>query len=548
METLVKHTSETYDVVEYSDCNKIDTYYNFSSSRSSRRRKKHGYWNNISSSNLKEDYLKHYGNKLYSVLLHRLTIVLEKDETKTSIKIFEYLNHRKPGVHYFIRKKYVRYITYNKKTNIVYVGNSGTKISTAIRSNPFVNNEIPMFFDYLYNTLKRGKFVEGLQNNNEILFNIIKQFYGDFLSNFDVDKIVYADTKKIFLENYIKVHNIIVPNNYSVFFNNCRLTLRDIKRAKNNLLLAVEKKFKIKGKKFHRVLHNLEYFNPYISQSMVKFFGMDAVKQLKDNELEKILSINTNSIDARIFDRTVDEFTPIEKKRIMNILLDCVMNNGSFRTLTDHIEFIYKLRYQYNENLRWESRNRDEFTKEHVFLSNLISKYQTGIFDRTYSKEFIDSFNTQFISNGGVYYPVLLMDDIQYKNESEIQHNCVKTYTKNVTCLIVSLREGSPDSDVRATIQFIIKHHKNKVKFYRSQTLGRFNRGLENNWTTPVEMLDKFVDSIEDKFKLSDFKITKTTFANSKTYDVTADDDKTPTVMFDDEKNYNIFQLIDLDF
>jgi hypothetical protein len=544
MENLVKHTSETYDVVEYSDCNKIDTYYNFSSSR---RRKKHGYWNNISSSNLKEDYLKHYGNKLYSVLLHRLTIVLEKDETKTSIKIFEYLNHRKPGVHYFIRKKYVRYITYNKKTNIVYVGNSGTKISTAIRSNPFLNNEIPMFFDYLYNTLKRGKFVEGLQNNNEILFNIIKQFYGDFLSNFDVDKIVYADTKKIFLENYIKVHNIIVPNNYSVFFNNCRLTLRDIKRAKNNLLLAVEKKFKIKGKKFHRVLHNLEYFNPYISQSMVKFFGMDAVKQLKDNELEKILSINTNSIDARIFDKTVDEFTPIEKKRIMNILLDCVMNNGSFRTLTDHIEFIYKLRYQYNENLRWESRNRDEFTKEHVFLSNLISKYQTGIFDRTYSKEFIDSFNTQFISNGGVYYPVLLMDDIQYKNESEIQHNCVKTYTKNVTCLIVSLREGSPDSDVRATIQFIIKHHKNKVKFYRSQTLGRFNRGLENNWTTPVEMLDKFVDSIEDKFKLSDFKITKTTFANSKTYDVTADDDKTPTVMFDDEKNYN-FQLIDLDF
>jgi hypothetical protein len=545
METLVKHTSETYDVVEYSDCNKIDNDYIFSSRR---KRKKNGYWSNISSSNLKEDYLKHYGNKLYSVLLHRITIVLEKDETKTSIKIFEYLNHRKPGVHYFVRKKYVRYITYNKKTNIVYVGNSGTKTSTAIRSNPFVSNEIPMFFDYLYNTLKRGKFVEGLQNNNEILFNIIKQFYGDFLSNFDVDAIVYADTKKIFLENYVKVHNIIVPNNYSVFFDNCQLTLRDIKRAKNNLLLAVEKKFKIKGKKFHRVLHNLEYFNPYISPSMVKFFGMDAIKQLKDNELEKILSIHTNSIDARIFDRTVDEFTQVEKKRIMNILLDCVMNNGSFRTLTDHIEFIYKLRYQYNENLRWESRNRDEFTKEHVFLSNLIAKYQTGVFDRTYSKEFIDSFNTQFISNGGVYYPVLLMDDIQYKNESEIQHNCVKTYTKNVTCFIVSLREGSPDSDVRATIQFMIKHHKNKVKFYRSQTLGRFNKGLENNWTTPVEMLDKFVDSIEDKFKLSDFKITKTTFANSKTYDVIADDDnKTPTVMFDDEKNYS-FQLIDLDF
>lgn len=29
METLVKHTSETYDVVEYSDCNKIDNDYIF---------------------------------------------------------------------------------------------------------------------------------------------------------------------------------------------------------------------------------------------------------------------------------------------------------------------------------------------------------------------------------------------------------------------------------------------------------------------------------------------------------------------------------------
>lgn len=546
METLVKHTSEIYDVVKYQDYNELDANYIPSNRRNKNKR---GRWTFISSTKSKEDYLEHYGNKLYSVLLDRTTIVVEQDDNKVSIKVYEYLNHRKAGVHYFIKKKYIRYITYNKKTNIVYVGGSQPRQTIPIRSNPFNLSEIPNFFNFLYNTLKSRKFVEGLQNNNEMFFNILKEFFSKFLGGFDVNDMSSFDPKKIFIENYVKVHNITVPNNFLIFFDTFQLTLRDIKRAKNNLLLALEKKFKIKGKKFHRVLHSLDYFNPFMSQSMVKFFGMDTIKQLKDEELKKILSINVNSIDSRIFDKTVDEFTPVEKKRILNILLDCVINNGSFRTLTDHIEFIYKLRYQYNENFKWESRNRDEFTKEHVFLSNLIAKYQIGVYDRTYSKEFIDSFNTQFISNGGVYYPVLLMDDIQYKNESEIQHNCVKTYTKNVTCFIVSLREGSPDSDIRATIQFTIKHHNNKVNFYRSQTLGKFNKNLEDNWTTPVNMLDEFINSITNKFKLTEFKITKTTFSGSKTYDVTADDNfKTPTVMFDDEKNYHSFQLVDLDF
>ena len=45
---------------------------------------------------------------------------------------------------------------------------------------------------------------------------------------------------------YIKVNNIIVPDNYVIFFKHDQITLRQIKRAKNNLLLAVEKKYKIK--------------------------------------------------------------------------------------------------------------------------------------------------------------------------------------------------------------------------------------------------------------------------------------------------------------
>jgi hypothetical protein len=185
----------------------------------------------------------------------------------------------------------------------------------------------------------------------------------------------------------------------------------------------------------------------------------------------------------------------------------------------------------------WNSKNRDEFTNEHVFLSNLISKYQNGIYDRTYTQEFIDSFKTQFVYNGGVYYPVVLCVDTQYKDESEVQHNCVKTYTKNVRSCIISLREGSPDSNVRATIQYSFIPEKQKISLVRLQTLGRFNKALEDNWTKPVYMLDEHMEQAIKKFKVEDYKITKTTYGGSKIYDVTPEF----TVMFDDENNKNYF-------
>jgi hypothetical protein len=185
----------------------------------------------------------------------------------------------------------------------------------------------------------------------------------------------------------------------------------------------------------------------------------------------------------------------------------------------------------------WNSKNRDEFTNEHVFLSNLIAKYQNGIYDRTYTQEFIDSFNTQFVHNGGVYYPVLLCMDGQYKDESEVQHNCVKTYTKNVKSYIISLREGSPDSTVRATIQYSLGNEKYKITATRLQTLGRFNKALDDNWTKPVYMLDEHMAKSIKKFKVDDYKIIKTTYGGSKIYNVTPEF----TVMFDDEKNKNYF-------
>lgn len=533
MECLIKHVAEDCEVIRYEIFNDIDALISL------RRKLKAGRWTYKDTLKTKEEYLKYYGDKTCAVNLIRTTIVLEKDENKTSIKIYEYTTFRTTGVHYFRKFQKVTYITYNNKTNIVYVGNKSKK-TLSIRSNPFQHGEINTFFHYLYNVIKSKKFVvDNIQDSNKILFDITNEFFKNVLGDDNFRKCSNTlSPEKLFLDNYIKVNNIIVPNNYSVFFRNEQITLRQIKRAKNNLLLAVEKKYKIKGKKFHRVLHSLESFNPYVLKDSISFFGIDSLKQLSDLDLNAILSIPNNMINTNEMVVVKDEFTSVEKKRIMDIFLDCIHNNGSYRTLMDHLRFIYTLRYQYNENVGWNSKNRDEFTKEHVFLSNLIAKYQNGIYDRTYSQDFIDSFNTQFVYNGGVYYPVVLCMDTQYKDESEVQHNCVKTYTKNVKSCIISLREGSPDSNVRATIQYSLISDKHKISGTRLQTLGRFNKALDNNWTKPVYMLDEHMSQALRKFKVEDYKITKTTYAGSKIYDVTSEFN----VMFDDEKILNYFE------
>ena len=56
-----------------------------------------------------ELYLKLYGDKLYHITLFRKTVVLEKDDNKVSIRVYNYDKERRQGVSYFIKKQNVIY-------------------------------------------------------------------------------------------------------------------------------------------------------------------------------------------------------------------------------------------------------------------------------------------------------------------------------------------------------------------------------------------------------------------------------------------------------
>jgi hypothetical protein len=145
------------------------------------------------------------------------------------------------------------------------------------------------------------------------------------------------------------------------------------------------------------------------------------------------------------------------------------------------------------EPVKWTSTDYDSFTNEHMALTEKISFYTKGTIERIYNEEFVNRVQEPLNIDGTIYYPMLLRTSDEYNMESFVQSNCVKGYVDKPSAVIISLREGSQDSKVRATIEFNISENlnvENEVKLKRTQTLGRFNKSLGDEWKKPLMMLD----------------------------------------------------------
>jgi hypothetical protein len=464
----------------------------------------------------KETYLENYGNKLWHIHLNRVTFVLEDSEDKVSLKAYYYVKYRNEGKHYFITNKRVEFLTFNKKTKIVYVGTKYNKGNQSyVRSNSW-NGMITDFFSRLSAGCK-GFFTDGegmFLNYSQVFFNKVFGYEIDITEN---GKFKPTD---LFIKNYLTLHNVIIPNNYLAFFNNGEsIKMSELKKSKFNLIDAIEKKYGLSGKKFHRVLHSVNTINPHLINFVKQLVSLKFIKSRPDNEILELFQYK-DYFDVRNYTRLLNRhITDKERINIYTCLVDCVMNVGSMYTFMDHIKFYLTLKIRYNEDVTWESKTRNDFTVEHVEYSNKISRHKDGEWNRIYSQQFVDNVGKEIITpQGGVYYPVLFTKQKEYYGESECQSNCVKTYVKTTDCFIISLREGNSESKERATIEY--RWNYPNLKFERRQSLGRFNKNLDTKWDYALEELDNQIKSAVKHFKFEEFKMTKTTQVDTIKYNV----------------------------
>jgi hypothetical protein len=256
----------------------------------------------------------------------------------------------------------------------------------------------------------------------------------------------------------------------------------------------------VSGKKLRKALHICSNANLSVYKIAISFFGEDWI-----NKDEDVLLACLNSPYKPYFRTETslrDVFSPEEFKRVFEIFKQVfVKETLDYSTFFDHIRLYLELKAFGEEDVRWYScYDKDEFRQEHLNWTDKVQHYKQGTYTRIYPEYMHEVINKPMTIGTDTYYPVLLTNSSVYNMESQLQSNCVKTYIGKTGSIIVSLRKGSVDSDVRGTIEYSLHKLGDGVWVNRVQYLGRFNEKLGQEWNPVLSRLDYVMDDcIQDK-------------------------------------------------
>ena len=449
---------------------------------------KHPKWTFDKSLYTEEDFVENYGNPMASVNIYRPTVVVTKDDKKVAIKFFEYQRTRMQGKPYFRVSTKVKYITFNYITHSLYSGHiinyhKKRKFTKRVKRNCFYDGSLNGMLGVLSNMVR---FV--LEKTPELLINntVVNDVITHFIDNIpNTEKYKMYTPNEVLFKLYLDGHKIKSPNNWNTFVNIYpQPKKKDYVKHKLKFMDAFMFIHGLQGDKIKRVLHKvtdikgLDFF-----KFTNDFFGKEFMSSQDDKLIQDIvecdLYINGGMTGY------LKNLSKREKNNSFEVFKQVLRGDVDINTYYDHFRMINQLR-QF-EPVKWDAKDYDSFTNEHMVLSDKISFYTKGTFERIYGEEFTNRVQEPLNIDGVTYYPVLLKTSDEYNMESFIQSNCVKGYVDRAPSLIISFREGSQDSKVRATIEFTISE-ENKLK--RIQTLGRFNKGLDDEWKKPLMMLD----------------------------------------------------------
>lgn len=467
---------------------------------------KHPMFDYLKSSTSEEDFVKEFGNPMCSVHLERITLVVEGDDTKVSIKLFQYMKHRNVGKPYFRKSSQFKFVTYKFEKNDLFFGNitngfKKKKYSSSVRRNFFASNPFTSIEVGFHNVFSPYK-----KDTEDSAKEILSQAMNIFVSKIpNIENLSGYSWDETFYLNFLKSRNIKVPNNCLVFRNTIPLPSKRILKKTGGKLLdsyMVNKGFS--GDKIKKVLHEVNFINDQFYKQVENFFGEKFLKHQSVDALKNIFQFKS----GYQMPGDIETLSEIEKKNAFKVFESMIKSTESIQTFIDHVNFYIMLKPL--EEIKWKSFDSTTFRKEHEDWTDRYSHYTKGTYTRFYDEDFIRGIQRPIYNVNTIeYHPVVLTNSSQYNSESNRQHNCVKTYIDKASSLIISFREGDVDSDERATIEYLItKDGDDGFKLKRVQTLGRFNQGLDVKWDLVIEELDSRIDSLVKKsFKLPKVKV-----------------------------------------
>ena len=439
-----------------------------------------------------EEFVTRFADQLYSVTRNNVTIVVERDGDKVAIKLFWGYKHRRPGVVWFKTIKHVEFISVNTKTGDVYVGGIDNyhlkrKSKKRINRNYFIGEPLNNLSLSIRNCIRRVDSNLDVDCTQEALEVFIQTI--DPIDNFGV----LTNNQRLF-KFYLNKRGVKFPNNFHIYTNEWfgPEIKKILKKTDNRMVDAVMVRNELSGKQIKKALHNCEGLNLPMLTLARNMFNDDWVNQ----DYELILGCLNSNINYYPLPVDFKEFvTNEELKRVFKLFRHVVIHGTlDAHTFYDHMRFYCDLKL-YEPNIKWMSSDDDksDFRGEHLDWVDKIQSYREGTYYRKYPDYSYQVISEPIEHGGEVYYPVLLDNSKSYNQESAIKSNCVKTYIGKCGSMIVSLRQGGVDSDVRATVEYKLSQALVSKTIYvdRVQSLGRFNKKLTEEWDDVLFKLDR---------------------------------------------------------
>ena len=430
-------------------------------------------------------FLENYANVFAELVMRKKTLVIEENENKIALKLYHYRNYRDVGKKYFRVRREISYLTFNIKRKTFYSGQLRLKKRAKIGSKMSMYrtdiHSMEVYNAMLYFNPEDTDMDDSASAVINLFLNRVSERMG---IKFDKEGLTPRDK---FYQLYLKITDIKYPDAFSKFVT-YYTPKKEIRDNGNNLVTWFMNKNNLKGTKIRELLN--KYNNIDFNGIMIfyRLFGLDLFNTINS---ECFLS-EKNSDFYGGYGSVIENVSKKEKENIVKIL-NTSNSETVLYSLGDHLQYKESLK-KYGEFVKITATNYDDYVKEHSEWSSLVQSYRTGVVTRFYGEDAY-LIEKPINHNGETYYPVLLKTTEQYENESMVQNNCVRTYSEKPYCFIVSLRYGSVDGDKRASIEF--RYTSNGVKVV--QKLGRFNKGLSEEWLSPIHELEEFANYLYSK-------------------------------------------------
>jgi hypothetical protein len=445
-----------------------------------------------------EEWRKLCFSPFVNTQVRRVTIVVEKvveDNITKKVRISNYtiVKGRKCGAKYFWKQRNITHVTFDLINNNIYRTTTtqiGRKRTTNVLKNPFkywkldpfnlLNIESNLNLSERQPTKNLNKLIKNPQywdTRNKIqsgLNSCFRELVNELSTDdklFNVSLTQKESVLDIASTWFCKVRGIKNPDRWMYYFKNNYPGIKPLRKRDNNLIQTILREEGIYSK------FAVKLFNTYKDISVMSYglmkeaLGIQLIQELNPELLRQKYHLG--------WQLNLDLSLP-EKRNfvsILNSLLDSDI--GAERDIgmiisdivSDHLGRLKPRLKREGIKVKLKAKTYEEFIQEHREWTDLVDEInKSTIITHIYKKDFLNYIQQPITIEGIKMTPKVLRDTYEYRDESYVQSNCVKTYIEHKDTCVISLRD---ENDRRITNEFTPKGEDKKMVNVQSRT--RFN-------------------------------------------------------------------------